>query len=76
MAKESTKAIKAAFQQLDMVGMFVLLNIVIFSYFYTLQELSYPSLYEMLWYSQLPCFDVDNVTSDFNYEHGMLKRCW
>ena len=24
---------------------------------------SYPSLFELLWYSQLPCFDVVNITT-------------
>ena len=24
---------------------------------------SYPSLFELLWYSQLPCFDVINITT-------------
>ena len=30
---------------------------------------SYPALFELLWYSQLPCFDVLNVTS-FKSEYG------
>ena len=39
-------------------------------------EKSYPSLFEILWYTQLPCFDVVNVTSDFRDQHGMLKGCF
>ena len=36
---------------------------------------SYYNLFEILWYSQLPCFDVMNVTSKVNYEMGMIKSC-
>lgn len=36
---------------------------------------SYPGMFEMLWYTQLPCFDVKNVTSDTNQQHGVLKSC-
>ena len=36
---------------------------------------SYDSLFEILWYTQLPCFDVMNVTSAYLHEHGMLKSC-
>ena len=31
---------------------------------------SYKSLIELLWYSQLPCFDVVNVTTKINEEFG------
>ena len=31
---------------------------------------SYPSLFELLWYSQLPCFDVVNITSKADDEFG------
>ena len=31
---------------------------------------SYPALFELLWYSQLPCFDVMNVTTQDKEEHG------
>ena len=34
---------------------------------------SYPSLFELLWYSQLPCFDVVNVTTT-NEEDEYGKR--
>ena len=36
-------------------------------------EKSYPALFEMLWYSQLPCFDVMNVTTLTNEEHGRSR---
>ena len=31
---------------------------------------SYPHLFELLWYSQLPCFDIVNVTTKANEDHG------
>ena len=34
---------------------------------------SYPNLFELLWYSQLPCFDVLNVTS-FELGYGKKSR--
>merc|ERR1711971_785697 len=37
---------------------------------------SYPSLFEILWYTQLPCFDVRNVTSEYKDQYGMLKGCF
>ena len=37
---------------------------------------SYPALFEILWYTQLPCFDVEGVTSDYNGQYGMLKGCF
>ena len=37
---------------------------------------SYPSLFEILWYTQLPCFDVENVTSEYRDQYGMLKGCF
>ena len=36
---------------------------------------SYKSLFEILWYTQLPCFDVTNVTSDSAGQYGMIKKC-
>ena len=36
---------------------------------------SYKSLFEILWYSQLPCFDVKEVTSTSFGQYGMLKHC-
>ena len=33
------------------------------------------AMFELLWYSQLPCFDVKNVTSEHNHEFGVLKSC-
>ena len=32
---------------------------------------SYQSLIELLWYSQLPCFDVANVTTKTNEDFGI-----
>ena len=37
---------------------------------------SFKSLFELLWYSQLPCFDVANVTSKFKDEISLIKRCY
>ena len=33
-------------------------------------EKSYPSLFELLWYSQLPCFDLTNITTKASQQHG------
>ena len=35
----------------------------------------YESLLEILWYSQLPCFDVKNITSTAQDELSMIKKC-
>ena len=37
---------------------------------------SYTSLFEILWYTQLPCFDVEGVTSSEKDQYGMLKGCF
>lgn len=37
---------------------------------------SYRSLFEILWYSQVPCFDVQNVTSSAKDELSLIKRCF
>ncbi len=37
---------------------------------------SYESLFELLWYTQQPCFDVKEATSTKDMEHGMLKACY
>ena len=39
-------------------------------------DTSYSSFFEILWYTQLPCFDVENVTSEFRDQFGMLKGCF
>jgi hypothetical protein len=39
-------------------------------------EKAYRNLFEILWYSQLPCFDVKNITSDNYDELSMVKRCY
>lgn len=36
---------------------------------------AYESLFEILWYSQLPCYDVKNVTSDAKDQMSIIKRC-
>ncbi len=36
---------------------------------------AFPNLFELLWYSQLPCFDVEGVTSDYDGHRSLLKRC-
>ena len=37
---------------------------------------SYEALFELLWYSQMPCFDVKGLTSDAKDEISFLKRCF
>ena len=34
------------------------------------------NLFEILWYSQLPCFDVKNITSQTKDEISLMKRCY
>lgn len=36
----------------------------------------YKKLFEILWYSPLPCFDVEGITSDDMDQRSMLKRCY
>ena len=38
-------------------------------------EKSYDNLFEILWYSQLPCFDVQNVTSNVPHQMSVIKNC-
>ena len=38
-------------------------------------EKSYKSIFELMWYSQLPCFDVANITTKENEEHALIKQC-
>ena len=35
----------------------------------------YKSLFEVLWYRQIPCFDVKDTTSSSDNQHGMIKNC-
>ena len=35
----------------------------------------YDNLFELLWYSQLPCFDVRNYSSIYPGERSLLKQC-
>ena len=37
---------------------------------------SISNLFEILWYSQLPCFDVKNITSQTKDEISLMKRCY
>jgi len=39
-------------------------------------ETAYTNLFEILWYSQLPCFDIRNITSESKDEMSMIKRCY
>ena len=39
-------------------------------------ERSYKALFEMLWYTQVPCFDIVNVTSVHQHENGLIKSCF
>jgi len=39
------------------------------------QTAAYKTLFKMLWYSTLPCFDVNGLTSTRDGENGMLKSC-
>ena len=34
------------------------------------------NLFEILWYSQLPCFDIKDITSDIKDEMSVIKRCY
>ena len=36
----------------------------------------YEDLFEIMWYSQLPCFDVAGITSASADEASMVKRCY
>ena len=37
---------------------------------------SYEKLFELLWYTRLPCFDVKHVTSKEKDEMSVIKRCY
>ena len=37
---------------------------------------SYSSLFELLWYGQLPCTDVKGITSEVKNEMSFIKRCY
>ena len=39
-------------------------------------EKSYTALFELLWYSQMPCFDVKDLTSKAKDELSFLKKCY
>ena len=35
----------------------------------------YPNFFEIMWYSQMPCFDVIGLTSQAKDEMSIVKRC-
>ena len=37
---------------------------------------AYMALFEILWYSKLPCFDIQNITSMEKDETSILKKCY
>ena len=37
---------------------------------------AYEGLFSMLWYSNLPCFDVNGITSAFEGEKSLLRSCF
>ena len=37
---------------------------------------SYKNLFEILWYSQLPCYDVEGITSTTKDQMSVIKRCF
>ena len=37
---------------------------------------SYKQLFELLWYTRLPCFDVQGITSKERDEMSVIKRCY
>lgn len=39
-------------------------------------ERSYPALFELLWYGQMPCTDVRGITSEVKDELSFLKKCY
>ena len=39
------------------------------------QTTAYKSMFSMLWYSTIPCFDVAGITSTKDGEKGMLRSC-
>lgn len=49
-------------------------------YFENFEEMNisraYDKLFELLWYTRLPCFDVKGITSKQKDESSMIKRCY
>lgn len=37
---------------------------------------SYENLFEVLWYSQLPCYDIKDITSSVKDQMSVIKRCF
>ncbi len=40
------------------------------------QSIAFGTFMTLLWYSKLPCFDVEGITSEENGEKGILKACY
>ena len=39
-------------------------------------ERSYQPLFELLWYSQMPCTDIKGLTSEVKDELSFIKKCY
>ena len=39
-------------------------------------EKSYKKLFELLWYTRLPCFDIEGITSKQRDDMSVIKRCY
>ena len=39
-------------------------------------QASFPNLFTIMWYSQLPCFDVKNITSNAAGKTSIIKKCF
>ena len=37
---------------------------------------SYEAMFELLWYSQMPCIDIKGITSEQRDELSFVKRCY
>ena len=37
---------------------------------------AYENLFEILWYSQLPCYDIKDITSSVKDQMSVIKRCF
>ena len=37
---------------------------------------AYDKLFELLWYTRLPCFDIKGITSNQKDEMSLIKRCY
>ena len=48
----------------------------IFGKFDIQNKQAHSKLFEILWYTQLPCFDIRDITLKVNDHTAMLKRCY